>query len=148
VPEPGPFAPEDIALLDAADGIVAEARQHHEVQAIHKALDAIWRVVADANRYFASQEPWALKTTDVARMNTVLYVTAEVLRQLAILAQPYVPASAERLLDLLAVAPSARSFAALPGRLKAGTELPAPAAIFPRHVVTETVADEALESGA
>ena len=148
VPEPGPLSPEDKALLDAADRIIAEARQHHEAQAIHKALDAIWRVVADANRYFAGQAPWALKKTDVPRMNTVLYVTAEVLRQLAILTQPYVPAAAERLLDLLAVAPDARSFAALPDRLRAGTELPAPAAIFPRHVVTQTVADEALESGA
>jgi methionyl-tRNA synthetase len=59
-------------------------------------------------------------------MNTVLYVTAEVLRQLAILAQPYVPAAAERLLDLLAVAPAERHFAALgaAGRLKPGTALP------------------------
>jgi len=145
VPEPGPLAAEDTALLDAAEAIIEEARQHHDVQAIHKALDVIWRVVADANRYFAGQEPWALKTTDPARMNTVLYVTAEVLRQLAILTQPYVPASAERLLDLLAVAPSERQFAALgaAGRLKPGTLLPAPSAIFPRHVEVETA-----ESGA
>jgi methionyl-tRNA synthetase len=64
VPEPGPLSPEDEAILEAADGIIVEARQHHEVQAIHRALDAIWRVVADANRYFAGQEPWALRKTD------------------------------------------------------------------------------------
>jgi methionyl-tRNA synthetase len=145
VPEPGPLAPEDTGLLDAAERVILEARQHHEVQAIHRALDAIWRVVADANRYFAGQEPWALRKTDPARMNTVLYVTAEVLRQLGILAQPYVPAAAERLLDLLAVAPSERQFASLgaAGRLKPGTTLPAPEAIFPRYVEAETA-----ESGA
>ncbi len=47
-------------------------------QAIHKAIEAIWQVVADANRYFAAQEPWALKKTDPKRMGTILYVTAEV----------------------------------------------------------------------
>ena len=140
VPEPGALSPEDTALLEAADGIIVEARRHHEVQAIHRALDAIWRVVADANRYFAGEAPWALKTTDPARMNTVLYVTAEVLRELAILAQPYVPAAAERLLDMLGVAVPARQFSALgpAGRLKPGTALPAPEAIFPRHVEAET----------
>ena len=43
-------------------------RDHHDVQAIHKALDAIWKVVADANRYFAGEEPWALQKTDPQRM--------------------------------------------------------------------------------
>jgi methionyl-tRNA synthetase len=140
VPEPGPYSPEDTAILEAADRIVVEARQHHEVQAIHRALDAIWRVVADTNRYFAGEAPWALKKTDPARMNTVLYVTAEVLRELAILAQPYVPAGAERLLDLLAVAPADRQFASLgeAGRLEPGTALPAPQGIFPRYVEAET----------
>src|SRR5665811_789686 len=70
VPEPGELSPEDIAIMEAAEAVIAEARQHHEVQAINRALDAIWRVVAEANRYFAGEEPWALKKTDVARMNT------------------------------------------------------------------------------
>jgi methionyl-tRNA synthetase len=145
VPEPGALSPEDSAILDAADRIIDEARQHHEVQAIHRALDAIWRVVAEANRYFAGQEPWALRKTDPARMNTVLYVTAEVLRELAILTQPYIPGAAERLLDLLAVEPSERRFASLgaAGRLKPGTELPAPEAIFPRYVEAETASSGA-----
>ena len=43
--------------------------------ALHQALAEIWAVVGDANRYFASQEPWALRKSDPARMATVLYVT-------------------------------------------------------------------------
>ena len=45
-------------------------------------------MVAEANRYFAGEAPWALAKTDPARQGTVLYVTAEVVRQIAILAQP------------------------------------------------------------
>ena len=48
-------------------------------------------VVADANRYFAGEAPWALAKTDPARQGTVLYVTAEVIRQVAILALPFMP---------------------------------------------------------
>ncbi|MCB1379856.1 MAG: methionine--tRNA ligase [Alphaproteobacteria bacterium] len=134
VPACGDLGPADREILAAADGMLAEARAHHESYTINKALDAIWKVVADANRYFAAQEPWALKKTDPARMDTVLYVTAEVLRNIAILAQPYVPGSAARLLDILSVPADARNFADLRTRLVTGTPLPAPAPIFPRYV--------------
>jgi methionyl-tRNA synthetase len=99
-------------------------------------LNGIWGVVADANRYFASQEPWALRKSDPQRMGTVLYVAAEIVRQVAILLQPVVPESAARMLDQVGVSTEARSFAALgdAGRLLAGAKLPAPAPVFPRYV--------------
>jgi methionyl-tRNA synthetase len=69
----------------------------------------------------------------------VLYVTAEVLRQIAILCQPFMPASAAKLLDLLAIPPEARQFATLgPNwRIIAQAKLPAPAPVFPRYVEPE-----------
>jgi methionyl-tRNA synthetase len=99
-------------------------------------LNAVWAVVADANRYFAGEAPWALAKTDPARQGTVLYVTAEVLRQVAILAQPFMPASANKLLDLLAVPATERTFAFLDRehRIAAGAKLPAPAPVFPRYI--------------
>ena len=101
---------------------------------LFRSMDVIWRCVAEANRYFTGQEPWALKKTDPARMETVLYVTAEVLRIVGILIQPYVPASASRLLDLLAVTKDQREFKDLGMSLISGTALPAPTPIFPRFV--------------
>ena len=72
-------------------------------------------------------------------METILYVTAEMTRQIAILVQPVMPESAGRLLDQLGVPEDARDFATLgpKGRLKAGTALPPPQAVFPRHVEVE-----------
>jgi methionyl-tRNA synthetase len=66
----------------------------------------------------------------------VLFVTAEVIRQVAILALPFMPVSAAKLLDLLAVPASERDFSRLGGshRLAAGTRLPEPAPVFPRYV--------------
>jgi methionyl-tRNA synthetase len=69
-------------------------------------------------------------------MATVLYVLAEVIRRLAILAQPVVPDAAGRMLDQLAVAPERRNFADLGegGGLRPGTALPRPEGVFPRFV--------------
>jgi methionyl-tRNA synthetase len=96
-------------------------------------------VVAEANRYFAGQEPWALKKTDPERMGTVLYVTAEIIRQIAILAAPIMPTSCAKLLDLVVIPEADRTFAALGegGRLAPGTELPKPEGVFPRYVEEE-----------
>jgi methionyl-tRNA synthetase len=132
VPEPAALTAADRELLAAADALLEEVRAQHEVQAINRALDAIWKVVADANRYFAAQEPWALRRSDPARMASVLYVTAEVLRQIGILVQPYMPQSAAKLLDLLAVPHGRRNFTDLATRLEAQRQLPEPRPIFPR----------------
>ncbi len=74
--------------------MIGAAREHMKTQQLHQVLSHVWAVVADANRYFASEAPWALAKTDPPRQGTVLYVTAEVLRQVGILCQPFMPASA------------------------------------------------------
>jgi methionyl-tRNA synthetase len=140
LPPPGDFSDNDKAMLAAADAMIGKARDAMKTQALHQVLNAVWAVVADANRYFAGEAPWALAKTDPARQGTVLYTTAEVIRQVAILAQPFMPQAAARLLDLLAVPADRRDFAALGTRLAAGSTLPAPAAVFPRYVEPEAAA--------
>jgi len=140
LPTPGAFSAEDEAMLAAADGMLALSREAMAGQQIHRWLEAVWAVVGEANRYFAAQAPWALRKTDPARMETVLYVTAEIIRQAAILAAPAIPLGAPKLLDLLAVPEDARDFAALGQRLTPGTALPPPAGVFPRYVEPEPAA--------
>ena len=139
VPEPGVLQPADEEILAAVDGLLPTCRTAMDSQQIHHALNAIWGVVAEANRYFANQAPWQLRKTDPDRAATVLYVTAEVIRQVAILSQPVMPGSAAKLLDLLAIPEGNRSFASLgaAGRLEAGSTLPTPAGVFPRYVEPE-----------
>jgi len=139
VPSCGELTAEDRTMLDEADALLPVAREAMDRQATHTALAAIFGVVANANRYFAAQEPWALKKTDPTRMATVLYVTAEVVRQIAILCQPFMPTASAKLLDILAVDPAERTFAALgsSGRLTGGVPLPKPQPVFPRYVEPE-----------
>lgn len=139
VPLPGELTEEDRAMLASADALLATCRDEMEKQLIHRAVTAITAVVSETDRYFAAQEPWALKKTDPERMGTVLYVTAEVVRQIAILLQPYMPDSSLKLLDLVAAPSDKRDFAALgeAGRLLPGTPLDAPKPVFPRYVAPE-----------
>jgi methionyl-tRNA synthetase len=136
LPEPGAFSDNDKAILAQADGMIELARTAMATQQIHQYLNAVWAVVAEANRYFAGEAPWALAKTDPPRQRTVLYVTAEVVRQIAILAQPVMPESSARLLDSLGIPADARDFASLGGaaRIEPGTKLPAPVGIFPRYI--------------
>lgn len=134
VPVPGAFTDTDTALLAQANGLLETARAAFEKQEFSRALEAIWGVLGDTNAYFADQAPWVLRKTDVERMNTVLYVTLEVVRIVAILAQPVMPAATASLLETLGQPDGAsRQFSALTTPIVAGTELPAPAPVFPRY---------------
>jgi methionyl-tRNA synthetase len=136
VPAPGELTEADKTILAAADGSLARVTRAIDDFAIHRALEIIWVVAADTNRYFAGEEPWAHKKTNPKRMETILYVTAEVLRQIGILVQPIMPGSAAKLLVQLGVPLDARDFAHLgpAGRLAPGTKIPPSMPVFPRHV--------------
>jgi methionyl-tRNA synthetase len=114
-------------------------RDHLSRQEFHNALIAQWRVIGEANRYIDAQAPWTLRKTDPPRMATVLYVLAETIRHLAILAQPVMPGAAAAMLDQLSVPEDARGFDRLSPdfALTAGAALPKPVGVFPRYVETE-----------
>ena len=142
LPAPDEFTPEDKTILAAADTMIGVARTHMKTQQLHQVLNAVWSVVADANRYFASEAPWAKAKTDPKRQGTILYVTAEILRCVGIMAQPFMPSSASKLLELLNVGPEQRRFSELDGskRIAPGCTLPAPMPVFPRYVEPEATA--------
>ena len=138
-PQWGELTEADRTILDQAYALGDKTRAAMQTFAIHAALAEIWKVVADANRYFAGEEPWIKRKTDEARMATILGVTAELLRVIAIFAQPVMPGAMGKLLDLLAQPAGSRDFshATAEDRLADGTELPPPAPIFPRYVEPE-----------
>ena len=143
LPSPQEFSAEDEAVLALFDGLKAQTDKAMLGHEVHNYLAAVMDAVSEANRYFASEEPWALKKENPARMGTVLFVTAELVRQAAILLQPVIPAGAAQLLDLLDIAQEHRDFASLGAdyRLTPGTALPTPQGVFPRLSMMEDGAD-------
>ncbi|MFN8759676.1 MAG: methionine--tRNA ligase, partial [Tagaea sp.] len=134
VPSPGAYLDADRALLDKAAAMLSIVRAELAQQGFHKALDAVFAVVADANRYVDAQAPWSLRKTDPARMATVLYALMETLRRVGLLLQAYMPGTMAKLLDQLAVPADKRDAGAWDEALVPGTALPAPQGLFPRHV--------------
>jgi methionyl-tRNA synthetase len=138
VPEAGLLNGADRALLESASGLLAKIRADMTEPAFHRALETIWQVIGDADRYVDEQAPWALKKSDPVRLGAVLWTLVETLRHIAILTQPFIPGAATKLLDQLAVPENARDFAALSAHpIKAGTLLPKPSGIFPRFIEAE-----------
>ena len=137
VPDPGEFTSADSALLATADGLLGRVRAHFDGQAMHLALEAVWLMLGEANRYFSAQEPWVLRKSeseaDQVRFRTVLYTTCEAVRIAALLVSPVMPESAAKMLDLLGQDENQRAFAAIGARLAPGTMLPAPTGVFPRY---------------
>lgn len=137
----GACIPAPSQLLEADHEMLAKAAQLHEIlredmemQALQAYCQHIWEVVGEANRYVDVHKPWSLRRSDQVcdheRMKTVLYVLAEVIRYVAIYAQPLMPDSTSKILDLLGQ--KERNFEALKAPLKAGVPLSEPQPIFPR----------------
>ncbi|WJW79968.1 methionine--tRNA ligase [Bartonella sp. TP] len=129
------YQAEDEEVLEQTAQNLQEAIELMETQQISLALNLIFQTVGATNRYFAAAEPWVLKNTNVERFNTVLYTTLEILRQLGILLQAFIPNSAEKLLDLLAIEPSDRLIRHIKTKpLPQDQVLPAATPLFPRYI--------------
>jgi methionyl-tRNA synthetase len=137
VPEPGEFTDADTELLTTAGSLLERVRASFDGQAMHLALEAIWLMLGEANKYFSAQQPWVLRKSESAadqvRFRTVLYTTCEAVRIAALLVQPVMPESAATMLDLLGQPQDQRAFTATATRLAPGTALPAPSGVFPRY---------------
>ena len=141
-PTPGDLTEEDEALLASARGLHARCATAVSEQKIQKYANELIEMVWEANKYIDTMAPWALRKTNEQRMATVLYVIMEVLRHVAILYQPIIPGSANKILDLLAVPKDQRSFEHLEGddyKIQPETPVSKPKGVFPRIEVSELV---------
>jgi methionyl-tRNA synthetase len=72
----------------------------------HRALEAIWQVVAATNQYIDRAAPWAaVKRGDLERAGTILHTAMEVLEAVSIMIWPVMPASADSLRSQLGLPP-------------------------------------------
>jgi methionyl-tRNA synthetase len=91
------------ALSAEFEGLVEAVRDALDRVEITVALDEIWRRIKRLNRYVQDEQPWQLAKDDAqaARLDEVLYGLAEGLRVVSVMVHPFMPTSAERLLDAL-----------------------------------------------
>ncbi|MBB5073052.1 methionyl-tRNA synthetase [Bartonella callosciuri] len=136
VPLPVAFLVQDEQLLKQSLQTLEIVRQAMSSYGMHLALSAIFSVIADANRYFANEQPWSLRKNNPERFSTVLYITVEILRRIGIMLLPFMPQSAGKLLDSLAIAEDNRLLHHIShSKIQEGLDLPPPEPIFPRYIL-------------
>ncbi|MDA9163476.1 methionine--tRNA ligase [Rickettsiaceae bacterium] len=101
---------------------------------INKILDNIIHITEQANLYIDQEAPWALRKTDLEKMNKVLYSLLEMIRYIAIMLQPFVPDAAQKMLEQLNIPEDQRDFAKLTQKyaLQPGAKINEPKPVFPR----------------
>lgn len=121
----------DRAIVATAIEAIGKMDLAMQTQQIHEAASELTTLLNAANLYFADQAPWGLKA-DLKRMGTILATTADIVRRAAIAAQAFVPGSAAKVLDALAVPADQRqlSHALSASGVPAGTVLPPPEPVF------------------
>ena len=146
IPQHGQWNDVDKALIALAEGTPDRARQHMDELQFSLALQDIWQLVGECNRYIDVNAPWVLAKTDEGkeRLKTVLYVLCECIRIVAILIAPTMPRTPARIYEQLGIAEgeltgweSASRFGLLP----AGTKVQKGEALFPRIDVKKELAD-------
>ena len=82
IPKPGERLPQDDELAKIAQATIGDVLEEYEQLGFSRALEAIWALIAAADKYLTSEHPWSLGETeaDQKRRATILWTTAEVLR--------------------------------------------------------------------
>ncbi len=146
IPQHGQWNDVDKALIALAEGTPDKARQHMDELQFSLALQDIWQLVGECNRYIDVNAPWVLVKTNEGkeRLKTVMYVLCECIRIVAILIAPTMPRTPARIYEQLGIAEgeltgweSASRFGLLP----AGTKVQKGEALFPRIDVKKELAD-------
>ncbi len=124
------FVEEDI-FVKRVSGLPERVQTLMETFQLHNALSAIWRTIADANRYVNETKPWTIE--DKGKLGNILYNLLETLRYVAILIYPFMPETAEKIMKQLGLE-RRFSFKDLTwGRLKEGKKIRRGAILFPKE---------------
>ena len=110
----GENAPLDEEVKALAEDVMANYEKQMDVFQFSLALNEVFRLLDRANKYIDETTPWILAKSDETkpRLLTVMKNLCECIRLSAILLTPFMPESAEKILNLLNVPAEARGFSA------------------------------------
>ena len=99
VPETNNFSSEDLQLLEIYQKNFDFLKNSVNKLDLNKYTNFILEQMFSANKYFNDQEPWN-KKSDKKRLNTILYVSLELIRKISILLYPIMPDSSIKALKI------------------------------------------------
>ena len=99
IPENNNFNTDDLVLLNKVSDSLNLLRSYIDKQQLNLYTNFIVDCLFDTNKYFNDQEPWK-KKNDIKRLNTVVYVSLEMIRKISILLNPIIPETSLKVLDI------------------------------------------------
>ena len=103
VPEPGTLTEIDKNTLSALARFPHTLASSIERYRFREASQELMNLARLGNKYLADEEPWKLVKTDPDRTKTVMFVALQIAAGLAVLAEPFLPFSAKKLKEMLAL---------------------------------------------
>jgi methionyl-tRNA synthetase len=103
VPNPNALSAVDKQTLDALKGFPDTLSNSLERYRFREASQELMNLARLGNKYLADEEPWKLIKTDEERVKTVMYVALQIATGLAILSEPFLPFTSNKLKNILNV---------------------------------------------
>jgi methionyl-tRNA synthetase len=128
-PAPTGNDPEWLGVVSNQKRLVTEALDTYRFR---EALDAFMEIARYGNRYLTEREPWQRIKTDQAHAAETLHVCAQLVANLSLAAEPFLPFTASRLRELLALRDMPLTWANIGGSnlLPVGHQLGKPTYLF------------------
>ncbi|WP_347373676.1 methionine--tRNA ligase [Aequorivita sp. Q41] len=107
VPQPAAFLEIDeqtLTELKAYPAVIASSLERYRFR---EAQSELMNVARLGNKYLADEEPWKTIKTDEERTKTVLYIALQIASALAVLSEPFLPFTSNKLKNMLSVTLSA-----------------------------------------
>lgn len=101
VPNAGPFSEVDeqtLSELKAYPTVIASSLERYRFR---EAQGELMNVARLGNKYLADEEPWKTIKTDEERTKTVMYVALQIASALAVLSEPFLPFTSDKLKNML-----------------------------------------------
>src|SRR5690606_37926796 len=133
------LADQDQAVLDELKQYPIAIARSIEQYRFREALSHFMNAARLGNKYLADEEPWKIIKEDEARVKTILYVASQIVANLAVLAQPFLPKTSDKLFAMLQLEKQ--------GWEKAGqaTILPVGHVLGEAQLLFEKITDEAID---
>ena len=138
IPAPGETEEIDRNLWTLAEAMPGRVEEQVNAFQFSGALQEIWKLIGECNRYIDQTQPWVLGRTEEGRprLNTVMYTLAECVRRVAVCVSFVMPRTPERIFEQIGLEDSElktwesvnRPFPVLP----AGLKVHKGEALFPR----------------
>ena len=101
IPNNKNFLEVDRKLINNLQNSVPELIKLMNKQNLNEYIKQVVKFSFDANKYFNDLEPWAVKKTNIERMNIIIYTVVHQIKNISILLSPIIPDSAIKILNII-----------------------------------------------